>query len=304
MKGWVRLHRQIVDSDIYQMPPLYLRTFERLLMEANHQDNEIPYKEKGSKITGKKLIRRGERLTSVRDICRWVAWYERGKLKVPNAKTIQDILDWLEENDMITIYGDKGNRTETHYTIVNYNAYQGEEDEEVTEKKQFGNSLETENKQSLETNKNVNNVKNDKNVKEDIYILSDDEKQFLDILNQIENYPLDREKDLEMYKTLGERYPALNLLEAIEQWKMYKLDQPLKAKSNPRSQINTSFKKYVEWGKCLKNNKTASKSTQSNFKRTRFHTEKNRTDNYTNDELEDIFQRKRREAKERQERGG
>ena len=125
------------------MPPLYLRVFERLILEANHQDNEIPYKEKGSKVVGKKLIKRGERLTSVRDICKWVAWYERGKLKAPNPKTIQNILDWLEENNMIEIYGKKGNRKETHYKVVNYGVYQGSDDDKVTEKKQLGNSQVT-----------------------------------------------------------------------------------------------------------------------------------------------------------------
>ncbi|WP_143474367.1 hypothetical protein [Proteiniborus sp. DW1] len=146
-----------------------MRTFERLIIEANHQDAEIPYKEKGSKVTGKKLIQRGERLTSVRDICNWIAWYERGKLKIPNPKTVQEILDWLEANDMIFIYGEKGNRTETHYKIVNYNDYQKKDSEEVTEEKQFGNSSETEKQQSLDTNKNDKEcIKNDKNDKEDI----------------------------------------------------------------------------------------------------------------------------------------
>ena len=142
------------------MPPLYLRVFLRLLIEANHQDNEIPYREKGQSVVGKKLIKRGERLTSVRDICKWVAWYERGCLKEPNPKTIQNILDWLEENNMIEIYGAKGNRKETLYTIVNYDLYQDKDSDKVTEKKQLGNSLETEKQQSLETNKNVKNVKN------------------------------------------------------------------------------------------------------------------------------------------------
>lgn len=143
MSGWIKLHRKIIDSDIYQMPPLYLRLFERMIIEANHLDKEIPYKEKGSKIIGKKLIRRGERLTSVRELCKWVSWYERGKLTIPNSKTIQNILDWLEENNMVFIYGEKGNRLETHYKIVNYNDYQDIDIPEVTEKKQRGNSRET-----------------------------------------------------------------------------------------------------------------------------------------------------------------
>lgn len=164
MSGWIKLHRRITDSDIYQMPPLYLRVFERLILEANHQDNEIPYKEKGSKVVGKKLIKRGERLTSVRDICKWVAWYERGKLKVPNPKTIQNILDWLEENNMIEIYGKKGNRKETHYKVVNYGVYQGSDDDKVTEKKQLGNSQVTVTGDKQEC---IRMIKNDKEDEEE-----------------------------------------------------------------------------------------------------------------------------------------
>ena len=123
MKGFIKLHRDIVNSDIYQMPPLYLRVFERLLLEANHEDTYIPYREKGTNITGKKLIKRGERLTSIRHISEWVGWYERGIFKVPNPKTITTILDWLTHNNMIQIYN-QGNRRETHYNIVNYCVYQ------------------------------------------------------------------------------------------------------------------------------------------------------------------------------------
>lgn len=143
MYGWIKLHRKVIDSDIYQMPPLYLRVFERMIIEANHQDKEIPYREKGSNIIGKKLIKRGERLTSVRDICKWVSWYERGKLTIPNPKTIQNILDWLVENEMIFIYGERGNRVETYYKIVNYDDYQDNDTPEVTEKKQRRNNIET-----------------------------------------------------------------------------------------------------------------------------------------------------------------
>jgi DnaD/phage-associated family protein len=145
VEGWVKLHRQIVYSDIYHMPPLYLRVFERLIIEANHRDAIIPYNQ------GRKLIKRGERLTSVRQICNWVGWYERNVFRSPNPKTIQVILDWLETNNMINIYGSKGNRKETHYSVVNYDVYQSENDTKVT-------VTGEQRKQSLETNKNDKNI--------------------------------------------------------------------------------------------------------------------------------------------------
>lgn len=83
-------------------------------------------------------------------------------------------------------------------------------------------------------------------------ILTADESAFISVLGTIEGYPLDRVRDLEMYKTLGDRYPTIDLLEAIKDWAVYKLDHPLKKSENPRSQINTSFKNCVKWGKNIK----------------------------------------------------
>ncbi len=260
-KGWIKLHRQIINSDIYAMPPLYLRVFERLILEANHQDREIPFKYSGEKTIGKKLIRRGERQTSIRQICQWVGWYEYGSFKEPASKTIKVILDWLVENNMIEIYPRKSNREGTHYKVVNYRLYQGEDGEKVTVRKQSGNNEETMRKQSLPLNKNdKNDIRMIKNDKEDIYILQPDEVRFLSTLEKIPHYPADRKRDLEMYQTLAERYPELDLCEAIEQWRMYKLDKPLTEKSNPRSQINMAFKKYTQWGNCLKEGERSGKS--------------------------------------------
>ena len=153
-KGYIALHREITESDIYSMPPLYLRVFERLILEANFKDNHIPYKNKLTNVTGKKLIRRGERLTSLRQIAEWVKWYERGIIKTPNVKTIKQILDWLITNNMIEIYNvNESNRLETHYIVVNYNTYQGIIPAEVTEKKQ---SLDTNNKDK-ERKEEINN---------------------------------------------------------------------------------------------------------------------------------------------------
>lgn len=106
----------------------------------------------------------------------------------------------------------------------------------------------------------------EKDIDKDIIILSNQEEQFIRILEKIDNYPLDRKKDLEMYKTLEGRYPELNLVDAIEDWRLYKLDKPLKSNSNARSQINTSFKFYVKWGKCLKGATDGRKSKQDNAK--------------------------------------
>ncbi len=135
--GYIKLYRSITINDIYSLPPLYWRIFERLIIEANHQDIEIPYKKNG--ITTKKTIKRGEKLTSIRQISKWVGWYERGIFKEPNPKLVKEVLDYLVKENMIFIY-DKGNRMETHYKIVNYEVYQDKEDMKVTEQKRLAPS--------------------------------------------------------------------------------------------------------------------------------------------------------------------
>ena len=165
-KGWIKIYRDIVTKDIYLQDPLYARVFERLIIEANHACKRIPYK------GDTKLIKRGEKLTSIRQIADWVGWYQRGIFKVPNPKTISLILKWMVKNNLLEIYG-LGNSQETHYNIVNYCIYQSVDDGQSNS---LSNSQVTVNgsvsKQSTDTNKNVKNVKNDKNVKKSISSLS------------------------------------------------------------------------------------------------------------------------------------
>ncbi len=171
--GWVKLWRSVTDSPVYTMPPIYLRVFERLILEANHADREIPYRQPGGTWT-KRVIRRGSRLTSLRQISEWTGWFERGKWRTPNPKTIRDILNWLENQGMITLgepsTGDGckgldldstfalckqrgnelGNTRETLYTVVNYDLYQatgndlGNKKETVTGSKQECKELKEE----------------------------------------------------------------------------------------------------------------------------------------------------------------
>lgn len=152
-QGWVKTHREITVKPIYQQSPLYLRIFERLIIEANSRCARIPY----GKET--KLIRRGERLTSIGQIAEWVGWYERGIFKFPNKKTVSDVLDWLIKNELIEIYN-KGNARETHYNVLNYCIYQAKDSDE-------SNAKVTPDKRPLDTNKKLKNVKKLK--KENIY---------------------------------------------------------------------------------------------------------------------------------------
>ena len=233
MQGWIKDHRKELLSDVWLMPPLYHRVWQYLKYKVNHKPREYPAPE------GKVFVDTGETVTSLRQIAEAVKWIEYGVERVPSPKTIRVILDWLEGEKMIAR---DSNRKGTRIKVLNYSVYQGGDNRE-------SNTEETPRKHCLPTNKNVKNVKNDK--KDLIYVLTATEERFLNTLARVENYPLDRNRDLELYRTMAERYPQLDPVAAIEQWAAYKLDQPLTEKSNPRSQINTAFKKYLEWGKCL-----------------------------------------------------
>lgn len=156
-QGFIKIHRCVTESDIYRMPPLYLRVFERLLLEANHKDKAIRYKPKGKNDFEEKTIKRGEKLTSLRAVAEWVGWYENGLFKVPNVKTIKVILDWLISQDMIHIFN-RGNSQETHYKVLKYDVYQGCDSDE-------SNDLETAWKQPSDTNNNdIRMLKNEKEI--------------------------------------------------------------------------------------------------------------------------------------------
>ncbi|MBN2910794.1 hypothetical protein JQC72_14940 [Polycladomyces sp. WAk] len=149
MTGYIKDHRKELESDIWLMPPLYHRVWQWLKYKANHQDKSIPMKD-GSKIT----IRRGQHMTSIRQIAQGVGWYENGKWKEPNPKTIKSILDWMKQQGMINITGRKGNNGYTLITLINWEVYQSKDEE--------GNNEHPIKKQSTDINKNDKNDKNDK----------------------------------------------------------------------------------------------------------------------------------------------
>jgi hypothetical protein len=124
MQGYIKDHRKELSSDIWLMPPLYHRVWQWLKYQVNHNDAEIPMSD-GTKLR----IRKGQHLTSVRKIARGIGWYERGIWEEPNPKTIDSVLKWLKNNNMITISKGRGNRQYTLITILNWEVYQVTEEQ-------------------------------------------------------------------------------------------------------------------------------------------------------------------------------
>jgi hypothetical protein len=128
MQGYIKDHRKELNSDIWQMPPLYHRVWQWLKYQVNHNDAEIPMRD-GTKL----VIRKGQHLTSVRKIARGVGYYEKGLWEEPNPKTVANILTWMAKNHMITISRGKDMRQYTLITILNWETYQMIEDHKPQE---------------------------------------------------------------------------------------------------------------------------------------------------------------------------
>jgi len=143
----VKDYRKELDSNIWLMPPLYHRVWQWIKYSVNHRPRKVPFRDGTSKIVGP-----GERITSYRQIAKGVGYYERGIWREPNAKTIKDILDWMETEQMIAV---ESNSKYTLIKVLNWGIYQDDDGGK-------SNSQETVRKQSLDTNKNDKNEKNDK----------------------------------------------------------------------------------------------------------------------------------------------
>jgi hypothetical protein len=165
MVGFIKDYRKELQSDIWLMPPLYHRVWQWLKYQVNHEPNEIPMKD-GTRFK----IKKGQHLTSVRNIAQGVGWYEGMKWKEPNPKTVTVILEWLVQNEMIDIDRGKGNRQYTLISLLNWDSHQSKEDK--------GNGKETLNGQGRkhETDINKNDKECIKNDIENIYSRWNDKK--------------------------------------------------------------------------------------------------------------------------------
>lgn len=143
-QGWIALHRSIREHWIYQED----RTFSKyeawldLLMDVNHQKKKFMFD--GQLID----VERGQKITSIRQLCERWNW--------SNTK-VNKFLSLLESDGMLI---KKSDAKKTVITIVNYDFYQGEENEKTTPKRQR-NVTETSEKH---TNNNVNNDNNVNNI--------------------------------------------------------------------------------------------------------------------------------------------
>ena len=140
MKGWISLHRKILDNPILKRSPIYSRfeAFVYMLLQANHKDNKA--------VIGNQIIkvRSGSFVTSQKKLMKEFRW---------GSTKLRAFIKMLEDDKMIV---SKSNTYSTMITITNYDSYQNLQ----TANKLQSESNQKTNKLQSKTNNNTNNINN------------------------------------------------------------------------------------------------------------------------------------------------
>lgn len=108
--GWIKLYRKEIDSAIWEMPPLYHRVWHWLLLNADYNT--------------------GQWRGTYQKIANGVRWTERNKEVTPSKSQIRTIVDFLRS---VTGSVTGHSHQEIFLTIVNWDSYQKNTDEQKTE---------------------------------------------------------------------------------------------------------------------------------------------------------------------------
>ncbi|EWG12722.1 DnaD domain protein [Cytobacillus firmus] len=135
MQGWIKLHRKILDNEIWHDVTTF-RLFTLLLLQAVHKD--------GVKVKGIEL-KRGQYLRSYSKLAEDLEYKEkRGYKKVSKSTVLRSVKKLVEEGMVSVCETDYG----TVFTILKYHEYQGFDDDNET-------LIETVNEPLSERNRNV-----------------------------------------------------------------------------------------------------------------------------------------------------
>jgi hypothetical protein len=179
--GYIIISRQIVDSEIWSKPPLYVKVWLYLLTMAQHSQY--------------KGLKRGQLYTSIPDIIEACSWKVGARKERPTKDQIYQVIQWLrkgnegghESNTKATMIT---TTKATHGMLINIDNYDFYQDPKNYESNDEGNDEKAtkgtrKQRQPDNINKNVNNVKNEQEKKKKGYIdLPIDGSNFLTIYNQ------------------------------------------------------------------------------------------------------------------------
>lgn len=243
--GYILLSRRLIESEIWDKPPMYIKVWIYLLSLAQHDKF--------------KKLDRGQLRTSIPEIQEACSHFIGFRKETPSKSQIYRIIDWLRNPDDNSVHDTPTESmiettNGTHgmvVTICNYSIYQDPKKYERNNEQNYEDvTTETGAKRSRN---NINkNVKNDKELQEEEINnmpISDKEKIILNTIKSVDNYPFDYEKDLDYIRELVIEYPDIDILKQLKKWKTYKIDKPLGKKSNARLQIRNWMTNASKWNK-------------------------------------------------------
>lgn len=158
--GYIMLSRKMIESEIWDKPPLYIKIWIYLLTKAQHGDY--------------KNLERGQLRTSIPEIiedCSWLVGYRKVK---PTKDQVYQVIDWLrkscestnESNNNPTMISTTKATQGLLVNICNYSFYQDPKNYESNNETDNENDTKATRKQQQPDNINKN-VKNDKNNKKE-----------------------------------------------------------------------------------------------------------------------------------------
>lgn len=192
MAGWIKLHRKLKNSLVFDNPDL-LKVWIWCLLKATHDDyiqmiglQEVEL-EKGQFIFGRKVA--------------------ANELKMSESKTYR-LIKKLETMQNLNI---KANNKYSIITIANWELYQFDENKNEQQFEQQMNNKRTTNEQQMNTNKNIKNNKNNKN-NNNIYSES--------LIKKIMSYPGKKTKNTRDKKLpqLIKKYGEEQIIRCIERY--------------------------------------------------------------------------------------
>jgi len=194
--GYILLSRKIIESQIWDKPPLYIKVWVYLLTCAQHKDY--------------KGLKRGQLRTSIPEIQEACSWYIGFRKVVPTKDQIYQVLEWLrtgcahndESNTKATMIATTKATQGIVITILNYGHYQDSKNYESNDEGNDEKAMKPTRKQRAPNNINKND-KNDKNDKE-IYI---EIFEFWNSLKITVHKELNKEMIKAMDKALGNHAP-------------------------------------------------------------------------------------------------
>jgi len=184
-QGYIKLHRKILESEIWVQEPWRLKAWLYMLLQANHS---------GIKKFGQKLERGQLLVNRITDFNKEIRWKRGFVYKTPTVEATKTLWRWLRERAMVTT---KRTTRGTIITISNYCLYQ---DRDPKETNSVATSVAT--KQQPSNNQAPLTIdKNDKECKE-----CKEEPQAKQVL-QNEVKPLN--EILELFRSVNPSYKML-----------------------------------------------------------------------------------------------